>query len=220
MIESATAHAPAAPNQDAGYASWQTAARKAVMRHDLNDRTAGPMPSFGSMVYKTALAAQDMRYAPAHASNVSAADGRPDLAYDGEKEEFSFGDVIDIINPLQHLPVIGTLYRKFTGDTMNSFSSIIGGAIFGGPIGAVTSTANAIVKDRTGKDIAENAFSAVGIDATPAQASKPNIVIESPIQYASFAKADESLAAATLYSKTADGHKNFAAKAATYSWNT
>ena len=30
---------------------------------------------------------------------------------------FSFLDVLDIINPLQHLPVISTLYRQVTGDT-------------------------------------------------------------------------------------------------------
>ena len=32
------------------------------------------------------------------------------------KEPYEFHDVIDIVNPLQHLPVINILYRGITGD--------------------------------------------------------------------------------------------------------
>ena len=190
------------------------------MRHDLNDRTAGPMPTFGNMVHTTALAAQGMQYAPA-GNSVAGETGSPDIAYAGEKDDgFGFGDVLDIINPLQHLPVIGTLYRKFTGDTLKPFSNIIGGAIFGGPIGAVSSTMNVIVKNRTGKDIAENAFAAIGFDVTPRGSVKPEIIIEETAITQNFAGPSKSLAAANLYERTAHGHKNFAGKAANYSWNT
>jgi hypothetical protein len=193
------------------------------MRHDLNDRTAGPIPSFGSMVHETALAAQGLHYAP-HGSSPAMAGGTvspvitPDIAYEGEKDDgFSFGDVIDIINPLQHLPVIGTLYRKITGDTMGSFSGIVGSTIFGGPLGAIGSGINLALKQGTGKDLAENAMSLVGFDIAPA-ARKPSIHIEGPARSA--ASMGNSLAVANLYEKTADGHKNFAAKAVAYSWNT
>jgi hypothetical protein len=221
MIESAIAHNLTVPRDDAGYKSWQSAARKALMRHDLNDRTAGPIPAFGTMVHETALAAQGMQYAPAdHSSSLTPENGKPDLAYAKEDEGFSFGDIIDIINPLQHLPVIGTLYRKFTGDMIKPFSNIIGGAIFGGPIGAVSSTVNVVVKNSTGKDIAENAFSAVGIDTTPLNRGKPDIVIEGPASMAGLATPEKSLAVASLYAQTALGQKNFAARAESYSWNT
>ena len=214
MIESAIAHNPVqpAPREDAGYASWQSAARRAVMRHDLNDRTAGPMPTFGSMIHKTALAAQDMNYMPqgAHAVNGTA----PDIAYEGEDDGFGFDDVLDIINPLQHLPVIGTIYRKITGDTIRPFSNIVGGAIFGGPIGAASGAINLAVKQGTGKDLAENALSIVGIETVPAVV-KPAIEIET-----AFKDGAKSLAAANLYEQTASGHKNFATRRASYSWNT
>ena len=169
MIESALIQTAASPREDAGYKSWESSARKAVMRHDLNERTAGPMPSFGSMVHETALAAQGMHYAPHGSSSLANDAASPDIAYEDEKDDgFSFGDVIDIINPLQHLPVIGTLYRKITGDTMGSFSGIVGSTIFGGPLGAIGSGINLALKESTGKDLAENAMSLVGFDVTPA----------------------------------------------------
>lgn len=219
MIESALIQTAASPREDAGYKSWESSARKAVMRHDLNERTAGPMPSFGSMVHETALAAQGMHYAPHGSSSLANDAASPDIAYEDEKDDgFSFGDVIDIINPLQHLPVIGTLYRKITGDTMGSFSGIVGSTIFGGPLGAIGSGINLALKESTGKDLAENAMSLVGFDVTPA-IKKPSIHIEGPAQSAA-TNNENSLAVANLYEKTADGAKNFAAKAAAYSWNT
>jgi len=51
----------------------------------------------------------------------------------------TFSDIIDVINPLQHIPVIGTLYRKLTGDVIDPATRIAGGALFGGPIGAAFS---------------------------------------------------------------------------------
>jgi hypothetical protein len=172
----ATIHSSA---DKAGFGGWQQAGRATALRMDPNGRTAGPIPYFGSMIHRTALATQDMSYAPQSASGDA---GRPDIAYEKQEEDYSFGDVIDIINPLQHLPVVGMIYRELTGDTMKSFSSIIGGAIFGGPIGAVSSTVNAIVKEETGRDIAENALSAIGFDIAPAPAKKPDIVYETAAQ--------------------------------------
>lgn len=205
-----------AQREDAGYKSWQAATRHAVMRHDLNDRTAGPMPSFGSMVHKTALAAQDMHYMPQDSNAVNAV--APDIAYEGEEDSFGFNDLLDIINPLQHLPVIGTFYRNITGDTIKPFSNIVGAALFGGPVGAASSAINLAVKEGTGKDLAENALSIVGLETSPVT-DKPAIVIEAPVQTA-FRSDAKSLVAANLYEQTASGQRNFAARTSSYSWNT
>jgi hypothetical protein len=51
------------------------------------------------------------------------------------EQEFSFDDVLDVINPLQHLPVIGWIYREISGDKMGAAASVAGGALFGGPLG-------------------------------------------------------------------------------------
>ena len=55
------------------------------------------------------------------------------------EDGFTFGDIIDIINPLQHIPIISSIYRKITGDTIAPAMRVAGGALFGGPIGAAVS---------------------------------------------------------------------------------
>ncbi len=190
--------------------------KRATMRFDLNDRTAGPMPTFGSMVHETALAAHANTYAPA-AQNANTGEGaKPDIAYPEGEEDFSFGDVIDMINPLQHLPVVGMIYRKLTGDVIKPMSNIIGGAIFGGPIGAVSGVVNAVAKSTTGKDLAENAFALAGFDITPDGAKKPDLVYAQAKPIATAAPSSKQLAAY----EAASGHKNFAARnAPAQSWN-
>lgn len=56
------------------------------------------------------------------------------------EDGLTFGDVFDLINPLQHIPLLGGLYRKLTGDTIDPAMRIAGGALFGGPIGAAVAT--------------------------------------------------------------------------------
>ncbi len=79
-------------------------------------------------------------------------------------EGFTFAAFLDIINPLQHIPVVNSIYRAVTGDTIENGSRIIGGALFGGPIGLVASVINGIVDEETGKDIGSHALAAIGID--------------------------------------------------------
>lgn len=74
---------------------------------------------------------------------------------------WSFFDFLDVINPLHHLPVIGNIYRAVTGDQINSTARIMGGAIFGGPVGAAFGVANAVMDESTGRDIGENVFAFV-----------------------------------------------------------
>ena len=220
MIDHATAIGAQNAGPDAGYKSWQSAVGKTVMRLDPEARTAGPIPMFGSMVHDNVAAAN------AYAASANGAAGRAaEISYDAPDDGFSFGDVIDMINPLHHLPVIGTLYRKLTGDTIKPVSDIIGGAIFGGPVGAVGSTVNAVVRSTTGKDIAENAFALAGFDVTPKN-RKPAIAYERAAALSSghdmaFANLIQDISSGGAgYALTADGRRNFAAKTlSTESWN-
>lgn len=77
-------------------------------------------------------------------------------------DSFSFRDLIDIINPLQHLPVVSTLYRWVTGDAIGALPRIIGDGLYGGPIGLVTGLFNAAVKQESGKDVGEHMIALVG----------------------------------------------------------
>ena len=49
--------------------------------------------------------------------------------------EGSFGDVLRGLNPLHHLPVVGTIYRMVTGETIPTTMRIAGAALVGGPLG-------------------------------------------------------------------------------------
>jgi hypothetical protein len=73
-----------------------------------------------------------------NASNEKAPATETTTSFFGE-DGFTFGDIIDIVNPLQHIPIINNIYRKISGDTIAPAMKIAGGALFGGPIGAFTS---------------------------------------------------------------------------------
>ncbi|MBC8339478.1 MAG: hypothetical protein H8E39_12390 [Alphaproteobacteria bacterium] len=89
--------------------------------------------------------------------------GDPDTSADGEEnfkifgdDGFTFLDFIDIINPLQHIPIVSTFYREMTDDTLDPGSRVLGGTLFFGPIGTVATLANVLVDDATGKDLGEH----------------------------------------------------------------
>jgi hypothetical protein len=71
---------------------------------------------------------------------------------DQAAQSSTFDDILDIINPLQHLPVVGTLYRAATGDTMGTLPKIAGDTLYGGLWGAVGSLADTAFEAVTGKD--------------------------------------------------------------------
>ncbi len=77
----------------------------------------------------------------------------------------TFGDILDIVNPLQHIPIISTLYRAITGDEISPAARLAGGTLYGGPIGFAVATANAFVEAATGEDIGETMFTAFFGDA-------------------------------------------------------
>lgn len=74
---------------------------------------------------------------------------------------FGFGDLIDIVNPLQHLPVVGNIYRSITGDQIGSLANVVGSTIFGGPVGGGMALAGEVVKGASGKSVGEHAMSAI-----------------------------------------------------------
>ncbi len=108
----------------------------------------------------------DMPSRPARTADgegASAKAGKPLFGDDG----FTFGDFLDIINPLQHIPIVGTVYRAMTGDKIDPGSRIAGGGLFGGPIGLVASLVSGMVEESTGKDPGDHALAALGIDLAP-----------------------------------------------------
>jgi hypothetical protein len=72
------------------------------------------------------------------------------------KDGFTFFDFLDIINPLQHIPVISTIYRSITGDQIDPGSRIAGATLFGGPLGGALASMDVAIKHKTGFDIVEH----------------------------------------------------------------
>jgi hypothetical protein len=69
---------------------------------------------------------------------------------------FNFHEFLSDINPLQYLPVVGTIYRAVTGDVipeaLREGGSFLVGGLLGGPIGLLTSIAETIAEKITGVD--------------------------------------------------------------------
>jgi hypothetical protein len=74
---------------------------------------------------------------------------------------FSFSDLLDIVNPLQHIPIVSTLYRAITGDQIKTFPKIAGDTLFGGITGFVSSVADTIFEKITGKNFGDTALALV-----------------------------------------------------------
>ncbi|WP_259781803.1 hypothetical protein [Aestuariispira ectoiniformans] len=71
------------------------------------------------------------------------------------KDGLTFGDFLDIVNPLQHLPVIGTIYRELTGDDISPGARLAGDTLYGGPLGMASAVVNNAMEEHSGKDMGE-----------------------------------------------------------------
>jgi hypothetical protein len=144
-------------------------------------------------------------------------------ASDAGGEDF-FHRLLDVVNPLQHLPVIGTLYRAATGEHIGPLEKIAGDALYGGLWGAATSIADVAFEQVTGKSVEDTmlAWLKPGTDAAiastkvKAQQIATNTALPSadmprlpmlPMEIASAAPDSRELAALTsaLTAKGVDG---------------
>lgn len=80
----------------------------------------------------------------------------------------SFSDVLSILNPFQHIPIVSSIYRWITGETIHPVARAIGGALYGGPIGLFTSVLNAAVEQVKGADLGEQMVAMFGVAEEPA----------------------------------------------------
>ena len=100
---------------------------------------------------------------------------------EGKDDGFSFDDFLDTINPLQHLPVVSTLYRELTGDQIEPAARIVGGAVYGGPLGAGLALADTIFEEVTGANAGGHIMAWLkGTEAEEAVASTAPVSETSP----------------------------------------
>jgi hypothetical protein len=76
--------------------------------------------------------------------------------------EISFFDFLDIINPLQHIPLVSDIYREVTGDTIKPELKLAGGAVTGGIFGFLASLGDVIFEGETGNSVGGSMLASLG----------------------------------------------------------
>lgn len=94
------------------------------------------------------------------------------------EDGFGIADLIDIVNPLQHIPGVSTVYRAMTGDEISQGARLAGGTLYGGPLGFASALADNVSEDVTGRDVTGSVLAAFSDDpsdagSTVAQAEEP-----------------------------------------------
>ncbi|HXG51786.1 MAG TPA: hypothetical protein VNN77_10315 [candidate division Zixibacteria bacterium] len=98
-----------------------------------------------------------------------------------EGAEPGFGDFLDVLNPLHHIPVVATIYRKMTGDRIAPAARVVGGALWGRIGGFVMGIVNSIVEWFTGKDVGDHLLSwFTGLSSGPVYAGAGHAAAPEP----------------------------------------
>lgn len=119
-------------------------------------------------------------------------------AAETDNDSLTFADLIDTINPLQHIPLVSTVYRSITGDEISPAAKVAGNALFLGPIGAVGALVDVAVDQITGKDIGEHVLALFGDDeALPADTETVEQQVTAPKPGAEFGTASGQVLPAT-----------------------
>jgi hypothetical protein len=92
----------------------------------------------------------------------------------------TFADFLDIINPLQHLPIISTIYRAITGDKIGLAAKLVGGTLYGGPIGFLAQGVTAAFEQGAGKTTGEMLAELVHDVFGPSDAPDEAVAASSP----------------------------------------
>lgn len=107
-----------------------------------------------------------------------AEEGRSFSEYMFGKDGFEFTDFLDVINPLQHIPGVGMVYRSITGDELGNGARVVGGGVFGGVFGLAGAAVDAVVDLATGEDTGSHIMAMFEGDDAPAD--QPVIADASP----------------------------------------
>ncbi len=87
-----------------------------------------------------------------------------------DKMSLGFDDLVDAVNPLQQLPVVSSVYREATGESISIPARLAGGFLFGGLPGLIGSAAMVAFEEVTGDSILGHIGSLLEDDAGTATA--------------------------------------------------
>ena len=104
---------------------------------------------------------QDLAPAPRFVDNDRTAGTMP--VYEGDLKD-AFATLLDTINPLHHVPIVGQAYRAVTGDALSAPTRLLGSALFGGPVAFAGAVADTVIEAETGQDLGAHALAMAGLD--------------------------------------------------------
>jgi len=104
------------------------------------------------MSVNTRLAAQALSPVEAKGLAKVAAKAEP-VETLADKMSVGFEDLLDVVNPLQQLPVVSSVYREATGENISIPARLAGGFLFGGPAGLIGSAAMVLFEEVTGDSV-------------------------------------------------------------------
>jgi hypothetical protein len=84
---------------------------------------------------------------------------RPAAGQTPTEIDVGFDDLIDIINPLQHVPIVGSVYRAISNDDLSPLARIAGGTLFGGVAGFLGALASGLYEAIAGEGLEETVVS-------------------------------------------------------------
>ncbi len=125
-----------APDAPAGPATQRRAAAEEAVAAPSRRLFPGASHEVGGDYFARPVTTGDLARADAQTNHAAA--------------ELGFDDLVDLINPLQHIPLVGELYRAVTGDQISGPARILGGLAFGGPVGFVASAITSVVEEANG----------------------------------------------------------------------
>jgi hypothetical protein len=130
---------------------------------------------------------------PSPVASAATSTGAESVTVTGDRtgDEDFFHHILDVINPLQHLPVVGTIYRAITGEHIGNIEKIAGDTLYGGLWGAVSSVADVAFEAVTGKSVEDTALAWFRGDSS-------NIMVASNKVVAPSIAADTSLPSADM----------------------
>ncbi|MFS2008285.1 hypothetical protein ACCD06_00200 [Azospirillum sp. CT11-132] len=70
-----------------------------------------------------------------------------------DRMSVGFDDLLDVVNPLQQLPVVSSVYREATGESISIPARLAGGFLFGGLPGLIGSAAMVAFEEVTGDSV-------------------------------------------------------------------
>ncbi len=160
----------------------QQATPQKTLRMVQNERMAGSVPMWQNNKNPVETSLTQATNANEYSAPESAlAYKAPETGtYNEPPQEFGFADLIDMVNPLHHVPVVGQVYREITGDEIKPIGQIMGGALFGGPLGAASGLINVVIEEETGKDMTENAVALVLNGKTPQFRTHDELLSQGP----------------------------------------